>query len=318
MIRHFVVCVAALASLICHGRVKDPDYLAARRNGANAKIVLQVVDDADVAVSNAMINVFMGMNFRPKGYEMVGKTDETGSFLIDGKTCGDEIEIRVEKPGYYKSERKLCFAAIGSEHSVMDGKWLPYGEIQRIVLRKKRNPVQMSVERFWKFRYTKDMNSWIGFDICKNDFVRPHGTGEVADFEVLIDWNGEWWPKYKGMAVKVRFVDPYAGYYEYPANLESKFIGPYEADATRSYERTAEFSENVRDDGEIDEAHFNKTQCWVVRSRCKVDEKGKLVSANYSVMHDIVFSCKKGGLAGFCITGAFNPVPNDTNLEPIR
>ena len=36
---------------------------------------------------------------------------------------------------------------------------------------------------------------------------------------------------------------------------------------------------------------------------------------NYSVIHDIVFSCKKGGMGGFSVTGAFNPTPNDTNLE---
>ena len=316
MIRRLVVTASALVALSSYGLVKNPDYLEARRNGAKTKVVLKVVDDLGCAVSNAVINVFLGMNFRPKGYSINGISDEMGFFTIEGKTCGDEIEIHIDKPGYYVSRRKLCYATIGKEHSVDGGKWLPYGDVQQMVLRKKRHPVAMPSERFWQFRYTKEMNSWIGFDICKNDFVRPHGMGEIADFEILIDWDGEWLPKYKGMGVKIRFTEPFSGYYDLPVDSESAFTGPYEADTTRRYVQNAEFSEKVREDGEVDASHFNKARCWVVRSRCKVDDRGNLVSANYSVIHDIVFTCKKGRLGGFSITGAFNPTPNDTNLEP--
>ena len=55
---------------------------------------------------------------------------------------------------------------------------------------------------------------------------------------------------------------------------------------------------------------------FIVSGRYGVYADGKLVSANYSVIYDVVFTCKKGGHGGFCITGVFNPTPNDTNLEP--
>ena len=173
----------------------------------------------------------------------------------------------------------------------------------------------MEARRFWKFNYTDALNKWIGFDLPKNDFVYPHGTGEVADFEVYIDWDGDWIPRYRGMTVEIRFQDPYSGYYETKKNLESEFKGPYTAEPHRRYLQSAEFSEKVLSDGEIEERHFDKSKCWVVRSRCKVDDQGKLISANYSVVHDILFACKRNRKGGFCVAGSFNPVPNDTNLE---
>ncbi len=314
MIKHIAMIVFATLSMSSYGLKKDPAYLDARRNGADAKIVLKVVDDMGVVVSNATVNIFFGMNFRPKGHAISGETDKTGIFTAVGKTCGDEIEISVDKSGYYPSKRKLCYATMGRECQVKDGNWQPYCDMQQIVLRKRRNPVL--TERFWEFRYTKAVNSWIGFDIAKNDFVHPHGKGAISDFEVFIDWNGDWLPKYNGMALEIRFVDPFSGYYEIPANTESAFIGPYKADPVANYAQNAKFSEQVRSDGEVNESHFDKANCWVVRSRCKVDEKGELISANYTVIHDITFACKKGGIAGFSITGFFNPAPNDTNLEP--
>lgn len=63
---------------------------------------------------------------------------------------------------------------------------------------------------------------------------------------------------------------------------------------------------------------FDKDNCWVVRSRCQVDDEGSLVSAHYSVINNIAFGCDKGGVACICVTGAFNPTPNDTNLEDIE
>lgn len=314
MIKHIVMIAFATLSMPSYGLKKDPAYLDARRNGAETKIVLKVVDDMGAVVSNATVNIFFGMNFRPKGHAISGETDETGIFTAVGKTCGDEIEICIDKSGYYPSRRRLCYAAMGKERLAEGGRWLPYGDMQQIVLRKRRNPT--TAKRFWEFRYTKEVNSWIGFDLEKNDFVRPYGTGAIQDFEVFIDWDGEWLPKYKGMAVAIRFVEPFSGYCEIPANVESSFIGPYKAGPTANYAQNARFSEQVRSDGEISESHFNKANCWVVRSRCKVDEKGELISANYTVIHDITFACKKGGIAGFSITGFFNPTPNDTNLEP--
>ena len=309
----------AVASIAVHSYAlkKDPSYREARRKGAEAKMELRIVNDDGIPVPDANVSVFMGMNFRPKGYFITGRTDTNGVFVVKGKTCGDEIEMNIEKVGFYRTSKTFRFAAMGYEHEVREGRWQPYGEMENIVLRDIRNPAKMPHENFWKFKYTSAINSWVGYDIKENDFVAPNGNGKVADFEVYIDWNGEWLPTYTGMAVRIRFTEPFGGYYAYPINDNSEFRGPYSAVPNLINKTEAEFYECVFDNGERrEQKHFDPGQCWIVRSRCKVSPEGKLIEANYSVIYDIVFTCKNGGYGGFCITGNFNPTPNDTNLEP--
>ena len=311
----FLLAGCILIAMQSYALKKDPSYRNARRNGAMAKMELRITNDDGAPIPYANVDVFMGMNFRSKGYSITGRTDTNGIFVVKGKTCGDEIVVNIAKAGFYRTAKTFKFAEMGHEHEVSEGHWQPYGKRENIVLRDIRHPIELSHENFWNFKYTKALNTWIGYDIKENDFVAPNGKGKVADFEVYIDWNGEWIPTYTGMAVEIRFADPFSGYYETPANTESSFIGPYKAEPAANYAQNAKFSEQVRGGGEIDESHFNKSNCWVVRSRCKVNEKGELVSANYTVIHDITFACKKGRIAGFSIIGFFNPTPNDTNLE---
>jgi hypothetical protein len=128
------VLVGVLISISVAALKKEPAYRMARRNGAEAELKIYVVNDEGGVVSNATIKVFMGMNFRPKGYWINGVTDANGHFLIQGKTCGDEIEVFVSKNGYYDSYEKLCFVKIGKEHDVNDGKWQPYGSKYNMII----------------------------------------------------------------------------------------------------------------------------------------------------------------------------------------
>ena len=45
---------------------KDPEYLKARRNGGDTRIVLSIIGDDGQPVSHAMVRVLMGMNFRER------------------------------------------------------------------------------------------------------------------------------------------------------------------------------------------------------------------------------------------------------------
>ena len=312
-----ILLVVITITMQSYALKKDPSYRNARRNGAIAKMELRIVNDDGVPVPCADVDVFMGMNFRPKGYSITGRTDTNGVFIVKGKTCGDEIVVNITKAGFYRTSKTFRFAEMGREHEVSNGHWQPYGKREDIVLRDVRNPMELPHEYFWKFKYTKAINKWIGYDIKENDFVAPNGRGKVTDFEVYIDWNGEWLPTYTGMAVKIRFTEPFSGYYVYDIKSDSVFKGPYAALPSSITQTDAEFHERVFDNGERrEQKHFNPSRCWVVRSRCKVSPDGELMESNYSVIHDIVFTCKSGGYGGFCITSVFNPTPNDTNLEP--
>ena len=315
MIKSLLSVIYVLCAMQTVAFKQDTPYRNARVHGAFAKIELKVVNEEGAPIPDANIDVFMGMNFRVKGYSIAGRTDTNGVFVFEGKTCGDEISVNVSKPGFYRTSKSFKFAEMGHEHDVVDGRWQPYGAVEKVVLRDIRAPIEMPKELFWKFKYTKAINTWIGYDIKENDFVVPNGNGRVSDFEVYIDWNGAWLPMYRGMAVKIRFTEPFGGYYAYELSANSEFKGPYVASPDSICTTSAEFSEHVQDNGCRVQRSFDHSKCWVVRSRCKVSPDGKLIAANYSVIYDIVFTCKKDGYAGFCITGAFNPTPNDRNLE---
>lgn len=306
--------VILIASLACAFK-KNPAYRQARINGAYAKVELHIMDDENNVVPYATVDVFMGMNFRSQGYWLKGKTDTNGVFTVYGKTCGDEIEIMLSKEGFYDSNKKMCFATMGAERDVNDGKWQPYGERHDLVLRRIHNPVAVKIGK-GEFALTKHLNRWLGFDLQKHDFVRPYGIGDTADFEVMIEWNGKWLPDYTGMGVRIRFTVPCSGYYEQPIFSASKFRGPYSADTGKAFNTAATFDEQVVGPTKRIQHLFDDNKCWVVRSRCKVDEEGEIISANYSVVHKIGFCGEPDGRGGVRIMGAFNPTPNDTNLEP--
>ena len=293
-----------------------PEVEKAMQKGALAEIRLKVVDDKGAPVTNASVRAIMDMP--SDEYSMFGKTDTNGEYVVRGKTNGNYIKFLVDKDGYYDSRKRITYIQMYAEHDVQDDKWQPYGAFEKIVLRDIRNPVEMPKELFWKFKYTDAINTWIGYDIKENDFVAPYGSGKVSDFEVFIDWDGAWLPTYRGMVVKIRFTEPFGGYYAYDVNVDSEFKGPYAALPDSIRMTSAEFSERVLENGEREQKCFDSSKCWVVRSRCKVSPEGRLIAANYSVIYGVVFTCKKGGYGGFCITGAFNPTPNDTNLEPKR
>lgn len=80
-------------------------------------------------------------NFLGNGYN--GETNANGSWVIQGKTCGNELKIEITKDGYHDSNRKMSFATMGAEHEVKDGKWQPWGKEELIVLRKIKNPIKM-------------------------------------------------------------------------------------------------------------------------------------------------------------------------------
>ena len=120
---------------------KDPEYLKARRNGGDLRMIVSAVDDRGNAVTNASVKVLMGMNFREKAYYVTGLTDTNGQFIVEGKTTGNEVEIEIMKGGYYRGHDKLCLIAMGKEFEVTNGRWQPWGMEVNIPMRLVINPV---------------------------------------------------------------------------------------------------------------------------------------------------------------------------------
>jgi ribosomal protein S16 len=314
--KEFLIMFVLVVAVVSSAFKQASEYRKARREGAIAHIDVHVVDDAGNGISNANVCVFFGMNFAPLGHTISGVSNANGIFACDGNTCGDEIVIEVCKTNYYSSYKRLCFATMGAERDVRDGRWLPFGENVVVNLRDVRHPLNKEVRG--EFSPTKALNRWIGFDLNKNDYVAPDGDGEVADLDVFIEWDGKWYPHYRGMAVRIRFRDAYSGFYPVAKIMDSQLRGPYQANVLGEYKNEeVRFYTKVLDDLTRTGKHWNENECWVVRSRCEVDENGNLVKANYSVVMSFDFACQRDGSGAIRMIGLFNPTPNDTNLEPM-
>ena len=296
---------------------EDPEYRKSRQNGAIAKIKLSVSDDYGHLVSNATIRVFLGMNFRSAGHSISGMTDAKGEFLFEGKTCGDEIEIFVSKNGYYKTFQRLCFAAMGHEHDVKDGKWLPYGETRHLLLRKIHNPSELCKFGFGNGREIPDTNIWVGVDMQQGDFVRPYGTGLRKDFELLVDWDGKP-PISSGRCTAVmRFNGQFEGAYLSARADESEYPYVYEADKDNSYSVVKAFTDKRQKTGQFSGGVlFGRDTVLVTRTRATIDADKRLSSACYGYIHAFDVDASWDGNPTIRLSGVFNPTPNDTNLEP--
>ena len=305
-----------LASSMAMALKKEPGYLDARRNGAEAKLEIFVADNDGTAVSNASVKVFMGMNFRAKGYWIEGDTNEKGVFVVQGKTCGDEIVIHASKEGFYNSRLKLCFAEMGAEREVKNGKWLPYGTVETLRLRKIINPITLNCFGFGAGKDVPVTNMWIGVDMEQGDFVSPHGKGKQEDFEIKVEWDGRTPPRSDYCMLALRFSGEMAGGYYANKVAESEYPYVYAADIHGRYDiRNLEVVGRDKDRRES-AAVFRQDSVFVTRSRCIVDEEGNLKSACYGFIRLIRVDAGWDGRPTMRLAGVFNPTPNDTNLEP--
>lgn len=291
-------------------------YETAFERGAEARIDVCVVDDQDDPVQGASVRTVFAFKDEERNESCVSGAD--GVAVVTGITTGHYLKLHLSKEGYYDSEVKYSYLHHTENRQVKDGKWLPWGKVEQIVLRKVRHPSQMVVNDEGIGSRTKCINKWVGYDIELNDFVAPCGNGKKSDFDVYIDWDGKGISEFSGMSVKIRFSEPYSGYYLCVKDNASGFKWPYEANADSDYLRTACFGVSICRDGSWNEFLLDKEKCLIVRSRCKVDEYGELIGANYSVISEIDFGWEKDGFVRFGLTGVFNSEVNDTNLEPKR
>ena len=318
MKRCVMAVVLLLGGLSLGAAGKDPAYREARHSGALTRIELHIADDDGIPVGNAKVKAFLGMNFRPKGMWVEGLSDTNGIFVVSGKTCGDEIEVFVAKDGYYGSKVKYCYATMGAEHEVKDGKWQQYGAKENIVLRKIKNPIRIVSNEEGRYDFPiMATNVVIGFDMAKNDLVCPYGKGDTADFYLEFKSDGLPPNASKWSRLTITYPMPHAAAYEATASAQSEFKGCYSAECNRFSATPIVLENRLTGFGRVKDV-LGEKKVVVIRSRCKVDEQGRLLSANYSILDHLSFSTAFNKPGSCRIIYHFNPKPNDTNLEFLR
>ena len=302
-----------------------PEVQKAQRKGAKAKLVYSIIDEAGNPIAKQLVHYCWQNDYPRKRWSGDKATDANGVVVIEDKV-GSEVAVSVRKEGFYISWEKVKFDwREGVSPLVKDGKWQPYGENRTLVVKRKKNPVDMKcydwgINGYW----APATNEWVGLDLEIGQWCEPYGRGGHED--VLVRFSGSviddftWDTK-----TEVSFTNvPYAGYYEMPKDGYSDMKSCYAAstnDASYVSRSMTFISHGARgippNRQTTDKLAENKY--IVFRTRCVVDDEGKLVSAHYGKLMGefsggfmaLGFRCAYGDQCGIF----FNPTPNDTNLE---
>ena len=116
-------------------------------------------------------------------------------------SCWEDDIMPEEQPSQPESSISL----------LQDGKWQPYGDVQKIVLRRMINPCPLVDTVKWIS--VPRTNEWLRFDMRIGDFVHPYGTGTKSDFEVKVEWDGLSASQCRLCTATVRFVAEKCGGY---------------------------------------------------------------------------------------------------------
>lgn len=280
------------------------------RDGAFAELDVLVVDDMGMPVPAVDVCVSFAMG-PADGIDRNGVTDKCGRFSTSCRTTGS-IWILAQKDGYYQSRLHMDAQQVPYDKAIQTRRWSDAPEETPIILKKIRSPAELHVHRGnCKGMAWPATNTLLGFDLELFDWCPPYGSGKHDDLQLEYDfWRSttNWFQVYSHLTMTMtNCVD---GFYLAPIDDFSEMKRCYHADSNAIYQQQIEFVYD-RKSGEVERCQrMPKDQYMVFRTRTKTNDVGEVTSAHYG----LIFEKGKYGLT-WNIRAAFNPQPNDTNLE---
>jgi hypothetical protein len=299
-----------------------------------AKATIKIVAEDGLPIEGAKVHVAVWNHsqYKDRNNDFIGQSDNEGLFVVESN-CQGNFEVTVTKNGYYGSNyhHQPC------DWSTMpkDGdKLQPWNPTVPIILKKIGKPIPMIVRLGWAssdhIHYAPKLNHEVGFDLMKSDWVKPDGTGEIAD--ILVSFKSDFQDRenYKTEAT-LRFSNPANGLI--PIN---QLIG---SESVLEYPRFAPAngygvnSINLMDrTGVPDPSAPQEPVGYFLRIRTVIEkETGKVISAQYGKIVSpreigsntnpfklVSFMYKNRKLdttPGLWYSSYINPTPNDRNLE---
>ena len=309
---------------------------------ASERLYVKVIDEDGLPVSNATVTVGFSSGHvvfaegRSQRYR--AKTDVNGKAVVKFNGGSSDVYWSVNAEGFYPSnvqKESYRIEVTPIPPIFYNVTMLEHEKHGEMTLYRKKNPQPM-------YAYTREVNvkspicnGRYGFDLQFFDWLPPYGKGKIADFyyvrereddardkrfaklgesDFFLFKNGEpGYPKLGDVIGRIEF-DENCGAYVGKQTGCTSFPSTYCADPNREYLRS--FPITIRGNGGhavwLEESDVvNCGEYMVIRSRVKCDEKGTIVSANYSKILGSM------GLMGRVSVeeSVFNPRPNDTNLE---
>jgi hypothetical protein len=173
----------------------------------------------------------------------------------------------------------------------------------------------------------------LGYDLSVGDWVSPYGKGKIADIQFKFKSEFSGWTLNEEQMSSARKgnrdknEDEIRYFYgKWDGVLEMSFPGPQEGilEEAEQYHIYSDlrlphlapesgYEPTRRYEGSTYKGRPEAKQLgFFLRTRVKLDEKGKIVSANYAKIYGDFFLDARGTLYFYYY---FNPTPNDRNLE---
>lgn len=281
---------------------------------ALAQVRFHVVDQDGTAVPGAKIWGGFTCGSRMNDYVLVdGVTDTNGVYVAEGR-CNEFLRVDVRKDGYYHTEDKIFFGQSGKVPSVVDGKWQPYGETRKVVLKKIKNPWSVKVfDEKHHHHAIPAFDQWVGFDLEVGDWISPYGIGKHNDVALRFRTD------IRKPKVDFTYVmeacftnNPFAGAYMMRKDPRSNLGTEYAAETNGIYSATFSFTTECISNQPAKATYLDADSYLVFRTRTRVDGQGRLLGAHYGKICGIWRSTNKLMQLG---DGCFNPNENDPNIE---
>ena len=233
-------------------------------------------------------------------------TNHLGLASVSNHTRSRGITFGIRKSDGYYDDHGIKFDYTSQSLRV----WQPDNPLIEFKLKPIKNPIPL---------YAKNVDTKIparnkscGYDLLVGDWVSPQGSGQQSD--IIFLYEGEYRSHLEyHCEVKIQFDNKHDGIISdpKPLNVGSILRLAYEApkegyltELEKKFIRTEEKGIKIYD--------ISETANYYLRVRTKVDDDGKIISANFAKIHGDI-KCFPGGVIQF--NYYYNPKPNDRNLE---
>ncbi|MBQ3342848.1 MAG: carboxypeptidase regulatory-like domain-containing protein [Kiritimatiellae bacterium] len=280
-------------------------------NNALADVRLRIVDDEGRPVGGATVTAA----FYISDTKTTGVTKEADADgIVEAKyPCNGEFKVWARKDGYYDTLLKTtAFITLSEKEATKARKWSNGPVDIPVTLKKRRNPAKLILKggTFQELKYPAT-NVVMGLDLQRFDWCPPYGKGKYDDLQIKYDfWRSptNWFQVYSHLDITM--TNCLDGVYLVPTDDFSKMNRCYGADTNAVYLKALEYVYDRKTGNVERDVEMPRDKYMVYRTRTKVNDKGELVSANYG----LIFEKSEYGIK-LNMRTAFNPKPNDTNLE---
>jgi hypothetical protein len=280
------------------------------RDGAMADIKLKVTDEAGSVVSNALVDLIFYVT-PEKVKTKKGLTDSTGCFSACEFTIG-EVQAWIYRDGYYNTKIFPNVRISPIEEVESSRQWSTESINITAILKKCHNPASLILKggTFEELNYPAT-NVVLGLDLKKYEWCPPYGNGQYDDLQLRYNfWRSPTNWLYVYSSLTITMTNCLDGIYLAPTEDSSKLNRCYRANTNEAYIKRLDFVYDRRTGEVVANQEMPRDKYMVFRTRTKVDDEGRLTSANYG----LIFEKSEYGLR-LKMRTAFNPKVNDTNLE---